>query len=55
MLYPGLTLNSWDAAFMAVITEQLTAFAQEIPAFVLRCRPDEAAVEAAERALDTLY
>ena len=54
MLYPGLTLNSWDAAFMAVITEQLTAFAQEIPAFVLRCRPDEAAVEAAERALDTL-
>lgn len=55
MLYPGLTLNSWDAAFMAVITEQLTAFAQEVPAFVLRCRPDEAAVEAAERALDTLY
>ena len=33
----------------------LTAFAQEVPAFVLRCRPDEAAVEAAERALDTLY
>ncbi len=54
LLYPGLTVNSWDPEFMRVVTEQLSAFAQEVPVFVLQCRPDETAVEAAERALETI-
>lgn len=54
LLYPGLTVNTWDSTFMTVITEELTAFSQEIPAFLLQCRPDEGAVEAAEQALHTL-
>lgn len=53
-LYPQLTVNTWDTAFLQRITDLLSRFAMEVPAFCLRCRPDEAAVQAAQEAMEKI-
>lgn len=51
-LYANLTVNPWDADFMACALDVLTCAVETVPVFLLRCRPDAEAVAVAKAALD---
>ena len=46
-LLSEVTVNTWDPAFMAKITDLICDVMTQIPIYRLRCRPDEAAVKLA--------
>lgn len=45
------TVNTWDPAFMAKITDLICDVMSQIPIYRLRCRPDQAAAELAYHTL----
>ncbi len=50
-IYNGLTMYSWDAAFMTEAFDFAVALATEIPVYAFSCTPDEAAVDFLEKVL----
>ncbi len=50
-LYPQVTIHSWDTAYVQDILPILEDFVTSVPVYLLRCRPDAGATEAALAAL----
>ncbi len=51
-LYPELSFQRWDASITQEIMELLSALLQQIPVFLLVCRPDREAVEITKNAIE---
>lgn len=52
LLLPHLQYPCWDGELTGKAMELLDDFLREVPVFLLRCRPDKAAVEVLEQALE---
>ena len=50
-LYPQLTVHQWEPDSVAAAADLLLELLNQVPVFLLECRPDLGAVEAAEQAI----
>lgn len=50
-LYPQLTVHQWEPDSVAAAADLLLELLDQVPVFLLECRPDLGAVEAAEQAI----
>ena len=50
-LYPELTVNSWNEAFVSRTCDLLSELVGELPVYEYRCTADEAAVQVLREAL----
>lgn len=52
-VWEGVSVNTWDEADMELVSEAVQQIAMTIPVYHLLCTPDESAVLALERALES--
>lgn len=50
-LYSQMLMNTWDREYVNKIADYIEELIQEVPVYLLACRPDEGAVEILERSL----